>query len=525
MKILVSDPIHEAGIKLLKKEGEVEVATGLSKEELIEKIRDKDALVIRSATKVTGDVIQAAERLKAIGRAGIGVDNIDLKAATKRGIVVVNAPEASSITVAEHTMGLILSLARKIPFADKSLKEYKWEKKRFLGVELRGKILGIIGLGKIGSQVAKKAKAFEMKILAYDPYVTEKLARSLGVKLVGLEELLSRSDFVTIHVPLTSKTKGMIGKKEIEKMKQGACLINCARGGIVDEKALYEGLKSGKLGGAALDVFEKEPPAGNPLLKLQNIVVTPHLGASTEEAQRHASTIACEEVLKVLRNQPPMYSVNMPVIAPEVLEELRDYLPLAEDLGRFSIQLLKGRITDISITYCGSLLKVKEFSALTNAALKGILDPILTEGINLWNAPVMAKNMGIRITEGRREDAGDYQNMIILKVNTDEEETEIKGALLGEEARIVGIEGYTVDLAPKGEIMLVKHEDRPGMIGRVALSLGENNINIGLMQVGRKEVGGIQLMVLTVDQKIPKDVLSAICAIKGIEKVKMVEMP
>jgi D-3-phosphoglycerate dehydrogenase len=220
-----------------------------------------------------------------------------------------------------------------------------------------------------------------------------------------------------------------------------------------------------------------------------------------------------------------MYSVNMPVIAPEVLEELRDYLPLAEDLGRFSIQLLKGRITDISITYCGSLLKVKEFSALTNAALKGILDPILTEGINLWNAPVMAKNMGIRITEGRREDAGDYQNMIILKVNTDEEETEIKGALLGEEARIVGIEGYTVDLAPKGEIMLVKHEDRPGMIGRVALSLGENNINIGLMQVGRKEVGGIQLMVLTVDQKIPKDVLSAICAIKGIEKVKMVEMP
>jgi D-3-phosphoglycerate dehydrogenase len=524
MKILVSDHLHEAGIEILKTEAEVEVATGLSKEELIEKIRDKDALLVRSATKVTADVIEAAERLKVIGRAGVGVDNIDLDAATKRGIVVVNAPEASSITVAEHTMGLMLSLARKIPFADSSLKTNKWEKKKFLGVELRGKTLGIIGLGRIGSRVAKKARAFEMEVIAYDPYISEKLAKELGVELVGFEELLRRSDFITIHVPLTEKTRGLIGKKEIEKMKDGAYIINCARGGIVDEKALYDGLKSGKLGGAALDVFEKEPPIGNPLLKLDNIIVTPHLGASTEEAQIFASVIACKEVLKVLRNEPPRYSVNMPAFEPEVLKELSDYLPLAEGMGRFAIQLVGGRIKDVSVTYCGKLLQVRELNALTNSLLKGILEPILTSGVNLLNAPVLARNRGIRITEGKRDDAEDYESMIILGVKTDEEGTQVKGTLLGERPRIVEIDGYKVDFEPKGDFLLVKHEDKPGMIGRVALSLGENKINIGSMQVGRKEVGGIQLMVLTVDHEVPNEVLDTIYSIDGIKMVKTAKM-
>ncbi len=523
MKILVSDNIHKAGIEILETEAEVEVATGLSKEELIEKIKNKDALLVRSATKVTADVIEAAERLKVIGRAGVGVDNIDLEAATKHGIVVVNAPEASSITVAEHTMGLILSLARRIPFAHSSLKANKWEKKKFLGIEIRGKTLGVIGLGRIGSQVAKKAKAFEMEVIAYDPYVTEKHAKNLTVKIVSLDELLSKSDFITLHIPLTDKTKGLIGKKEIQKMKDGAYLINCARGGIVDEKALYEGLKSGKLAGAALDVFEKEPPIDNPLLTLDNIVVTPHLGASTQEAQIFASVVACREVLKVLRNEPPKYSVNMPAIPPEVLKEISSYLPLAENLGRFTVQLTKGRITDISITYCGELLNL-EFTALTNSILKGILEPILTGGVNMFNAGILAKNRGIRITEGKREDSGDYRNMVILNVKTTEDETIVDGTLLGEKPRIIGIDGYEIDLAPKGEILIVLHEDKPGMIGKVASTLGDHKINIGSMQVGRKEVGGLQLMVLTVDHEVPPEVSDAICKIDGIKAVKTVRM-
>ncbi|MDI6654891.1 MAG: NAD(P)-dependent oxidoreductase, partial [Candidatus Hydrothermarchaeota archaeon] len=300
--------------------------------------------------------------------------------------------------------------------------------------------------------------------------------------------------------------------------------INCARGGIVDEKALYEGLKSGKIAGAALDVFEKEPPLESPLLKLDNVIATPHLGASTEEAQKYASIIACEEVMRVLKNEVPHNVVNMPMFSPEVLEKLRGYLPLAGSLGKFSIQLVKGRISDVSITHCGKLLEVEEMNVLTNAALSGLLSPILSESVNLLNAPIVAKNRGIRVTEGRREDSEKFGNLIILKMRTDREETEVKGTLLGEEARIVGIDGYSLDLAPKGEILLVKHEDRPGMIGKVALSLGKQKINIATMQVGRKEIGGTQLMAITVDQQVPKEVLRTISKIGGVEKALAVEI-
>ncbi len=524
MKILVSDALHEAGIELLRKVADVEIATGLGEEQLIEKIRSTDALLVRSKTKVTKRVIENAKNLKVIGRAGVGVDNIDLEAATKRGIVVVNAPEASSITVAEHTLGLMLAMARKIPFADASLKSGKWEKKKFLGIELRGKTLGVIGLGRIGTQVVAKARAFGMEVLAYDPYISEKLAYDLGVKISDFEELIKNSDFITLHAPLTEQTRGMIGKKEIEKMKNGAFLINCARGGIVDEKALYEGLKSGKVAGAALDVFEKEPPLESPLLELENIVVTPHLGASTEEAQRYASTIACEEVIRVLQNKAPRNVVNMPMFSQEVLDKLRGYMPLAESLGKFSIQLVKGRISDVSITYCGKLLEVEELNVLTSSTLGGLLSPILSESVNLLNAPIVAKNRGIRVTEGRREDSEKFGNLIILKLTTNKEESEVKGTLLGEEARIVSIDGYTLDLVPKGDILIVKHEDKPGMIGKVAISLGERKINIATMQVGRKEKGGTQLMVLTVDQQVSNEVLRVISKIEGVEKAIAVEL-
>ena len=525
MKILVSDELHEAGIELLRRVAKVEVSTDLSKEQLMKKIRGVDALLVRSKTKVTRDIIYVAEKLKVIGRAGTGTDNIDLEAATERGIVVVNAPESSSITVAEHTLGLMLAMARNIPLADSSLKSGRWEKSKFLGLELRGKVLGIIGLGRIGSQVARKAKAFDMEILAYDPYISKKSVEELGVKIADFDEIIEGSDFITVHVPLTEQTRGMIGEKEIQRMRDGVFLINCARGGIIDEKALYKGLKSGKVGGAALDVFEVEPPLNNPILKLDNVVATPHLGASTEEAQRFASIIVCEEVIKVLENKAPSNAVNMPVFSREVLDQLKNYLPLAESLGRFSIQLIEGRINDVSITYCGKLLDVGELSALTNSALSGLLSPILTERVNFLNAPIVAKNRGIRVTEGRREDAEKFGNMIILKVKSNKDETEVKGVLLGgEEARIVSIEDYTLDLVPKGKILLVKHEDRPGMIGKVATLLGKRNINIGSMQVGRKVVGEAQLMALTVDQPVSREVLKAISKINGIEKVLRAEL-
>lgn len=524
MKILVTDPLHPAGIEVLKKAGNVELAANLTKEQLLEKIADADALLVRSETKVTKEVINAAKKLRVIGRAGIGVDNIDVPAATERGIVVVNAPEASTITVAEHTIGLMLSLVRKIPAASASLKAGKWEKKKFVGLELRGKTLGVIGLGRIGSQVAQKARAFEMNIIAYDPYISEKTAKGLGVKMVDLKELFATSDFITIHTPLTEQTKALIGKEEIAQMKNGVYLLNCARGGIIDEKALYEAMLSGKVAGAALDVFEKEPPTGNPLLTLENFVATPHLGASTEEAQRYASTIACEEVVKVLSGLPPKYAVNVPVLAPEVFEKLKPYIPLVESLGRFAIQLLRGRISDVSITYCGRLVEVEALNVLTSAALAGLLMPILTEGVNLLNAAAVAKNRGIRVTEAKREDAERFAGLIILSAKTDEGEIEVKGTLLGEEARIVGLDSYALDLIPKGRLLLVKHEDKPGMIGKVATALGERKINIATMQVGRKQRGELQLMVLSVDQELGKEVVAAIGKIDGVKKVSVAEL-
>lgn len=524
MKILVSDQLHEAGIELLKDIADVEIATGLSKDELIEKIKDKDALLVRSSTKVTSEVIKAAKRLKVVGRAGVGVDNIDVDAATERGIVIVNSPTASSITVAEHTIGLMLSLARNIPFADTSLKNKKWEKKKFMGIELRGKTLGIIGMGRIGLEVAKKAKAFDMKTIAYDPYISEKPVKRSGVEVVDLDTLFSRSDFITLHVPLTDETKHIIGEKAISQMKDGVCVINCARGGIIDENALLKGLESGKVGGAALDVFESEPPFENPLLENPRFVATPHLGASTKEAQRYASLIACEEVIKILQNEPPRYVVNMPVFAPEVLDEVKEYLPMVENIGRFTIQLSSGRMDDVSVTYCGKLLELSDLGILTNSLLKGLLTPILTEGVTLLNAPIVAKNRGIAVTEGKREDSEKFQNLIILKAKTPDSEIEIKGTVSGDEVRIVSIGGYGVDFVPRGKILLVKHKDSPGMIGKIATSLGEHNINIGSMQVGRKQVGGVQLTVLTVDHKISKEALKAISVVDGIEKVNVVEV-
>tara|TARA_B100000315_G_scaffold256650_1_gene303084 strand:+ start:4753 stop:6330 length:1578 start_codon:yes stop_codon:yes gene_type:complete len=525
MKVLIADTIHSAGIEMLKEHYNVIVKTNMSPDELLDVVPDCDAILVRSKTKITRSVIEKSNNLKVVGRAGVGVDNIDLKAATDRGILVVNAPEASSITVAEHTFGLIMALARNIPFADSSLKSGKWEKKKFIGMELRGKTIGIIGLGRIGTHVSMKAKAFGMKIIAYDPYITKERCKDLGIKLGNFNEVIKVADFITVHVPFSDKTKGLIAKKEIDKMKEGVFLINCARGGIISEDAIVDGLESGKLAGVALDVFEVEPPLGSPLLKMKNVIVTPHLGASTEEAQRHASTIACEEVLKVLDNQAPMNVVNMPVFAPDVLENIRGYLPLTAVMGRFISQLIKGRMNEVAITFCGNLMDVNDLKALSNSTLTWLLSNVISDSINILNASIVAKNRGVRVIHSRQYDTGNYGNLIILKVKTDNSEIELKGSLLGEdEPRIVEVDGYSLNLLPKGKILMVKHEDRPGMIGKVTLSLGNNNINIASMQVGRKKKGGFQLMVIRVDQKIPEKVINLIKKINGVVDTLSVDL-
>lgn len=524
VKILVCDRIDEDGIKTLRSIGETEVAIGLPKDELLKKIQNVDAVVVRSATKVTADLINAAQKLKVIARAGVGVDNIDVPAATRKGILVINAPDSSSIAVAEHVIGLMLALTRKIAISNMSLKSGKWEKGKFLGVELSGKLLGIIGLGRIGTQVALRAKALGLRVAAFDPYVTEKAAEELGIKLVDLETLLKESDIITIHVPLTPETKYLIGEKQLSLMKSNAFLINTSRGGVVNEKALCIALKGKKIAGAALDVFEAEPPIENPLLELENVVVTPHIGGSTEEAQRSAAMAVASEIINVLQGKPVRNVVNIPIIDPETLRKLEPFLPLAEKLGRFATQLSEGRITEVHITYCGELVNIGQLNLLTSTLLKGLLDRILTQPINVINAPFVAKSRGIKVIESKTEVVDHFPNEVILKVKAEKTEIEVKGTLLGKEPRVISIDEYKIDLPLDGRIVLVSHLDRPGMIGKIASVFGEHSINIATMQVGRKEPGGIQLMVLKIDHPMSEPVLKALKHVDGIKDVDVAEM-
>ena len=503
VKILVCDHIDEDGIKMLKNIGEVDVAIGLTKDELLRRSQDVDVLVVRSSTKVTADIINVAKNLKVIARAGVGIDNIDVNVATKRGILVVNAPDSSSIAVAEHVIGLILALARKIVASHLSLKEKKWEKSKFLGTELSGKILGIIGLGRIGTQVATRAKALGLKLFAFDPYITEKVAEDLGVKLVDFETLLKESDIVTIHVPLTPETKYLIGERELSLMKKSAWLINTSRGGVIDEKALYKALQEGKIGGAALDVFETEPPFESPLLKLENVIVTPHIGGLTEEAQHSAAIAIVSEIENVLQGKPARNVVNMPVVDPATMRKLEPFLPLAEKLGRFVIQLSEGRVKEVHITYCGELVNIQQLSLLTNTILTGLLSRMLSE-----------------VTE----EIEHFSNEITLKLKDEKIEIETKATLFGKEPRIISINGYKIDLPLDGRIVIIKHLDRPGMIGKIASVFGEHKINIATMQVGRKDPGGLQLMVLKIDQPITEPVLKALKNIDGIKNINVSEI-
>ena len=516
MKVLIADAINEKGIENLKEVAEVVVDTEITPEELANTIHEYNGIIVRSRTKLTADIIKKADNLQIIARAGVGVDNIDLDAATEKGIMVVNSPESTSVTVAEHTMGLILSMARKISIADKSVKDGKWEKKKFMGVELRNKTLGVIGMGRIGSQVVNRCKAFGMDAMAYDPYLPEEVAKQMGVDLTDLETVLKNSDFITIHVPLTPETKHSISKEQFELMKDTAYIVNCARGGIIDEDALYDALKNDKIGGAALDVYEDEPPAENSkLFELDNIVLTPHIAASTKEAQRDAAIIVADEIIDLFKGGTPKNVLNMPRIDNVTYQELTPYFEIAEKLGSFISQAVNGKITDLEIVYSGELSKIDNLEILTRTVVQGVVNPFLSSPVNAVNASIVAKNRGINIIEGRKTNAKGYDSLISVKAVTEKDQFTAEGTNL-HEARILKVNGYWVDVIPKGHMFIAKYEDIPGSIGAIGTKLGEYGVNIGIMQVGRDEEGGRAIMVLTLDKEIPTNVIKEIQSLENV---------
>ncbi len=506
MKVLIADSINENGIKKLEEKMDVVVDTSISPEELLETINEYDGIIVRSRTKVTSEVIEKADNLKIIARAGVGVDNIDLTAATEKGIMVVNSPESTSITVAEHTMGLLLSMARKISIADKSVKEGKWEKKKFMGVELRGKTLGVIGMGRIGSQVVNRCKSFEMDAIVYDPYLPEEVAQNMGVKLTDLETVLKNADFITIHVPLTEETRHLISTEQFEIMKDSCFITNCARGGIIDEEALFVALSENKIGGAALDVYEDEPPKDSKLVTLDNIVLTPHIAASTKEAQRDAAIIVADEILELNDGKTPKNVLNLPRIDNKLNNELNPYLKVSEKLGSFVSQSLSGKLSEVEIIYCGELANLQNQDILGRSVLQGMLNPILESPVNAINALNIAKSRGIKITEGKTDDADGYESVIKVRAKSKNDSFSAEGTF-EHEPKIIKVNGYWVDVKPEGNMFIAKYKDVPGTIGLIGTKLGEHNLNIGIMQVGRDTKNGEAIMILTVDQPIPQEVV------------------
>jgi D-3-phosphoglycerate dehydrogenase len=525
LKVLISDNISPKCIDILKKSGlEVDVKTGMKPEELKARIGDYHGLIIRSATKVTSAVIDAATNLKVIGRAGSGLDNVDRTAATKKGIVVMNTPGGNTITTAEHTISLMLSLARKIPQATMSMKAGKWEKKKFMGVELFNKTLGVIGIGNIGSQVAKRAQGLAMNVIAYDPFLSEDKAKAMGVEKVDLQELFGRSDFITIHTPLTPETKNMINKETIKMMKNSVRIINCARGGIINEKDLYDALIDGKVAGAALDVFEKEPPENNPLLTHDNVIATPHLGASTKEAQENVAIAVAEQVVDYLIHDTIRNAVNFPPIPPDQLARLQPYINLAEKLGGFAAQIFKGGVTEISIEYRGEASEINT-APITIAAIKGFLTPILEETVNFINAPIIAKERDIEVKETKSTDAGDYQSMVVIRLKAKDKESYLAGTLFSKkDPRIVAIDNFKVEIVPFGELLFIYNNDKPGVIGNIGTLLSKNNINIARMHFGRETLGGRAISVVTIDTPATPQIIEEIKKLPNILSVKHISL-
>lgn len=522
-KVLVLDGISDLGIQKLYDATDVEVdkRATLPEDELISIIGDYEAVLVRSQTKITERVLEAGKKLKAVGRAGVGVDNIDLEAATKRGIVVINAPDGNTIATAELTFALIMATARSIPQAYKKTVSGEWDRKTFVGVELRNKVLGIIGLGRIGSEVAKRAKVFGMEVIGYDPFLTEERAEKLGIKSGSVEDVVRNADFITVHTPLTNETRGIISRPQFEIAKKGLRIVNAARGGIIDEVALVEAIDNGIVAGAAFDVFTKEPPEkDHPFLNNPKIIVTPHLGASTIEAQENVAIDVSEEVLHVVRNEPFKNAVNLPPVPANVLKKLQPYFNLGEKLGKFVGQTAEGAIKEIAINYSGDLVDV-DTSPLTRYIVKGILDNHLGDEVNAVNALHLAKAHEVNIVVQQSSEAKTFTNLVTVTLKTQNEERTVSGTLLTEYGeRIVQIDQYPVDVAPEGILLLISHNDKPGIIGTVGTELGKNGVNIATMQVGRKSAGGAAIMVLTIDKPAADNVVDALQNLPELISVK-----
>ncbi|MDD2496815.1 MAG: phosphoglycerate dehydrogenase [Desulfitobacteriaceae bacterium] len=527
MKILVAEKISQKGIEALlqEKNVSVDVHTDYTREQLLEVIENYDAIIVRSVTKVNEELYEKAKKLKVVGRAGNGVDNIDMKGATKRGIIVVNTPEANTVSAAEHTIGLMLSSCRNIPKANNRIKGRVWDRSDLKGTELRGKTLGIVGLGRIGSLVATRMQSFRMKVIAYDPYITDARFQKFGVeKKEKLEDLVREADFITVHTPKTEETLGMIGKDQFKIAKKGVRVVNCARGGIIDEESLAEALRDGIVASAGIDVLVGEPNTTSPLLDFDNVVNTPHLGADTFEAQDNVGVTIAHEVLSALRGEMVPNAVNLPTLARQELEELKSYLKLGETLGKHYHQLEKDPIEKVEISYSGELASM-ETSTITLALLKGIFETILKERVNYVNARLIAKNRGVDVTESKHSAAGNYLNLIQLKISSKNKTFTVSGTVLGKgDLRITEVNGYEFDVSPSNNMLVAEYIDKPGMIGQIGTLLGASKINIATMQVSRNCHVDRAMMILSVDCEVCKDSLKMMNGVEGVFNVSFIKL-
>ena len=510
MKILVAEPLAKQGLEILRAHHEVDEKIGLKPEELAAIIGEYDALLVRSQVKVTADILAHATRLVVIGRAGVGVDNVDLDAATKAGVVVVNAPTGNTVSAAEQTITLMLALAHNTAAADASMRRGEWKRSSFTGVELRGRTLGVIGLGKIGQAVADRAHGLEMNVIGYDPFVTAEQAALHGITLTDVDTIIETADVITVHVPLNKTTRGIIGPEQIDKLKPGVMLINVARGGVYDEAAVAQALTDGKIAGAAFDVYETEPPAAdNPLFAAPNTVLTPHLGALTAEAQLRVAEEACEQVIDVLAGRSARYAVNAPLLTPETSRAIAPYLPLTVILGRFVAQYLRGGVKTLTIDVAGELAN-HDASQLTAAALRGILEGATSERVNLINAGFLAKNRGLSVNERKTNDAGTFASLVTLTAESDSGKAVVAGTVANGEPRLVRVDDEWLDMAPAPLMVVTRHQDKPGTMGRIGLILGEADVNISSMTLARTADRKDALMLLAVDEEVPDAVVEQI---------------
>lgn len=525
-KILISDSLSAEGIEIFKKTPgiEVDVRTKMTPDELKAVIGDYDGLVIRSATKVTQEVIDSAAKLSVVGRAGIGLDNVDIPAASKRGIVVMNTPGGNAVTTGEHAIAMMLSLVRMIPQATASMKAGKWEKNKFTGHEFMNKTLGIVGIGRVGSIVADRAQGLKMKVIAYDPFIAPEAAQQMGITLAGLDEIFRQADIITVHTPMTKETRGVINAAAFAQMKQGVYIVNCARGGIVSEKDLYDALVSGKVAGAALDVFEEEPTKNAALIALDSVICTPHLGASTDEAQINVAIAVAEQIVAYLTTGEIKGAVNFPSVSAELLAVIRPYLNLAEKLGKFEAQLVSGGIKEVIVEYSGEILNYN-VAPITISLLKGLLTPILNESVNYINAPLIAKERGIKVVEVKSSEVKDYTSMISLTIKTAKGDATAAGTIFGrQEPRIVRINKFTVEVIPEGRMFVMFNEDKPGVIGNLGTTLGASGVNISRLHLSREQVDGQAMVVLSTDSSASADVIEKLRRLPHVISVTELEM-